>query len=216
METVSCVILGGGGHARVLIETIKTAGIAKLVGIIDADPLLHGHAVDGVPVLGGDELLPSLFVRGTATHFMIGVGSVGNRSARAALFQLARAHGLKPFIAAHASATVSPKALLGDGTMVFPGAIINPGAETGQNVIINTRAVVEHECQVGNHSHVAPGAVLCGAVVVGQNTHIGAGAVVKEGIVIGSNVMVGAGAVVIHNIADGMVVAGCPAKSLLV
>ena len=51
-----------------------------------------------------------------------------------------------------------------------------------------------------------------GQVKIGNRVFIGAGTVILPGITIGNDVIVGANSTVTHDILDGMVVAGCPAK----
>ena len=75
------VILGVGGHARVVIEAIRLSGIAEIVAAIDSNSALHGRAVAGVTVLGGDDQIRNAREAG-ATHFIVGVGSVGRTDAR--------------------------------------------------------------------------------------------------------------------------------------
>ena len=132
-----CVILGGGGHAAVLIEGVRAAGGMELVGILDPDSALWGGELLGVPILGGDELLPSLAAAG-AGHFVIGLGATGNNAIRRRLFELGLAQGLRPWCVRHPSALLSPSAQLGPGCQLLPGAIINTRAALGSNVLINT------------------------------------------------------------------------------
>ena len=98
------------------------------------------------------------------------------------------------------------------GILVAANATINPLVKIGKGVICNTSCSIDHECVLGNYVHIAPGAVLCGNVKIGDNSFVGANAVVKQGITIGNNVVIGAGSVVVHNLEDGVVVAGNPAK----
>jgi acetyltransferase-like isoleucine patch superfamily enzyme len=51
-------------------------------------------------------------------------------------------------------------------------------------------------------------------IVLGDNVWLGAGAKVLDGVCIGSHVVVGAGAVVTHDLPDGSVAAGVPARIL--
>jgi len=112
----------------------------------------------------------------------------------------------------HERAWVSPRASLGEGSVVVAGAVINIGAAIGAASIINTGATVDHDCILGRAVHVAPGAHLSGDVQVGDLSWIGVGAAVRQGIVIGAGVIVGAGAVVVTNLPDGVTAVGCPAK----
>ena len=49
---ISCLILGGGGHARVLIDCMWAGGSTKSIGVLDSDPSLWGKYLRrGVPIL---------------------------------------------------------------------------------------------------------------------------------------------------------------------
>ncbi|XHH08721.1 MAG: acyltransferase [Candidatus Bathyarchaeia archaeon] len=51
-----------------------------------------------------------------------------------------------------------------------------------------------------------------GKVYIGRKTFIGANCVILPNVNIGKNVIVGAGSVVSHDLPDGVVAVGCPAK----
>ncbi len=57
---MNVVIIGAGGHGKVVLEILRLAGRHNVAGFIDADPLRVGEHVSGVPVLGGVNLLPRL------------------------------------------------------------------------------------------------------------------------------------------------------------
>lgn len=213
MTPPSCVIVGGGGHARVVIDTLRASGDASPYAVLDRNAQLWGKDVDGVPVLGGDDLLRELLGRGV-TRFAIGVGGVGDNGPRRRLFDLALAQGFRPVTAKHPTAVCSPAAEVGDGSLLAPLAIVNAGATVGRNVIVNSGAIVEHDCLVGDHVHLATGATLAATVRVGTGAHVGAGATVRQGLTIGEGAIVGAGAVVVADVAPGVIVVGVPAREL--
>lgn len=208
-----CVILGGGGHARVLIDSLRASGVATPYAVLDRNRSLWGKELLGVPILGGDELLPELVSQGV-TCFVVGVGAVGDNQPRRRLFELGVAHGLTPLTVCHPSAVCSPWARIGPGSVVFPLAVVNAGAILGVNVIVNTGAIVEHDCVLGDHVHIATGARLASTVRVGAGAHIGAGATVRQCISIGEGAIVGAGAVVVKDVPPRTVVVGVPARPL--
>ena len=213
LKKIRLVILGGGGHARVLIDSLQTTDMAESAGVLDQDETLWGTELLGVPVLGGDDLLPTLVTRG-ATHFVVGVGAVGDNQPRRRLFELGLTHGLKPLTVCHPTAVCSPWAKIGPGSALCPMAVINPGAIVGTNVIVNTGAIVEHDCVIDDHAHLATGSRLSGTVHVGPAAHVGAGATVLQCLTIGEGAIVGAGAVVIKDVEPWTVVAGVPATLL--
>jgi len=210
---MECVILGGGGHACVLIDCIREACLAVIEGVLDADSSRCGQQILDVPILGGDELLGGL-AAGGVTHFVVGLGGVGDNGPRRRLFELGCSFRLAPLTVRHPSAVVSRWSSIGPGCQLLPGSIVNAGAVLGKNVIVNSGAIVEHDCVVRDHAHIATGAKLTSSVWVGEDAHVGAGATVRQRIRIGEGAIVGAGAVVVKDVEPNAVVAGVPARPI--
>lgn len=208
---IRAVLIGGGGHARVVLDALAEAGGVELLGILDPEPPEQTLECFGLRHLGGDERLPELLARG-ATHFAVGLGGTRDNRPRRELFLRALAAGLAPLSVLHPEAIVSRHARLEPGVTVLAGAVVNAGAELAAGALINTGALVEHDCRIGAHAHVATGARLAGAVRVGALAHIGAGAVVLQGLEIGESAIVGAGAVVLEDVEAGAVAVGSPAR----
>ncbi len=213
MKHPRCVILGGGGHAAVVIDCILAGKLADIVAVLDADSKRWRSEVLGFPIVGNDEELPELIRRGV-THFAVGVGSIGDASLRHRLFDAAVERGLAPLAIRHPSCICSPTATIGEGSQLLPGSIVNARAVVGRNVIVNSGAIVEHDCSIGEHAHIASGAVLAGAVHIGAGAFVGGGAMVRQGLRIGEGAVVGAGSVVVKDVPPGVVVAGVPARAM--
>lgn len=207
------VVIGAGGHAGVVIEAARAAGLYDPVALLDVDPSSHGGALAGVPIRGGDELLAELAAEGVK-HFITGMGGVKDNSIRAAAFRTAVSAGLVPATVVHPRAWVALSAVIGSGTLVAAGSMVGVSARIGQNCIVNTGAVVEHDCVVGDHVHLASRSCLCGSVVVGELSHVGAGATVRQGTRLSAGVVVGCGAAVVHDVPEGSCVVGVPAAQL--
>lgn len=205
------IIIGAGGHARVLLDALQERGL-PVYGLTDIDPLLRGQPVLNVPVIGDDSVI-SLYPLLT-TLLVNGIGSIDSTAIRRAVFERFKRPGFSFLTVAHPSAVISSHATFGEGVQVMAGAVVQPGVRLGDNTIVNTRASVDHDCVIGAHCHIAPGATLSGAVQVGDGTHIGTGAVIKQGVKIGAGCLVAAGAVVIHNLEDGERVCGVPSRAL--
>jgi sugar O-acyltransferase (sialic acid O-acetyltransferase NeuD family) len=204
------VLIGAGGHARVLLDILLDRGEVEVLGLLDHDSTRWGQNMLGCPILGGDG---ELGIYG-ATNFVVAVGSLGDTGLRRRLWQRGMDAGLEPLAVIAPSATVSQWAQIGAGAQIMPGAIVNAGAQLGEGVILNSGALVEHDCVIGDFCHVASGATLAGAVVLESDVHIGAGAVVRQGIRIGIGALVGAAAGVVKDVPAGAKVAGVPAKPL--
>jgi sugar O-acyltransferase (sialic acid O-acetyltransferase NeuD family) len=211
-ERVRVVGLGAGGHAAVMIETLRAAGGYEIVALTDPREELWGTTLLGVRVVGGDDELAQYHQ--AVSHAFIGLGGASDTSARRRLFELATARGFDLVRVVHPTAILSPSARLGSGAALLASAVVNANAEVGSNALVNTGAIVEHDCSIADHVHIATGARLASGVRVETGAHVGAGATVLQGRTIGANAIVGAGAVVTRDVDPGTVVAGVPARLL--
>ena len=203
------IILGAGGHAKVLIDALLLSS-AVIAGVVDPDLALVGTTILGVPVLGGDDVINEF--PPSEIKLVNGLGSVGLPVKRQQLYERFKDLGYKFATVVHPSAVVASDVVLGEGAQVMAGAVIQPGCRIGINSIINTRASVDHDSIVGEHAHVAPGVTMSGGVKIGMGSHIGTGATLIQGKSIGRGCLVAAGAVVTKDIADGVMVRGVPAR----
>jgi sugar O-acyltransferase (sialic acid O-acetyltransferase NeuD family) len=206
-----CVIFGGGGHAKVLVESLRAGNSPLSLVILDQDASRWGQEVLDVAIRGDDSLLPQLIADG-AKFFVVGVGGVGDNGPRRRLFEHGTSMGLEPLTIKHPAALCSRWAKVGAGCQLLPGCIVNAGAELGRNVIVNSGAIVEHDCSIDDHAHIASGAVLASTVTVGAGAHIGCGVTIRQLISVGEGATVGAGAVVIKDVPPHAMVAGVPAR----
>ncbi|MDD5773373.1 MAG: acetyltransferase [bacterium] len=210
MKMKKIIILGGGGHAKVLIELIKASGQYNIAGIVDTN-IAEGTIISGIPVLGRDELLPELYKK-NIKNICIAVGSVKDNTKRKRLYDKAKEIGFNIECLIHPKAVVSKESRISDGAQIMAGVIVQTGAAIGENTIINTGAIIDHDCDIGKNAHICPGVVISGGVKVGDGSFIGAGSTIIQGIRIGKDVIVAAGSVVIKDAADGKTVKGVPAK----
>jgi UDP-perosamine 4-acetyltransferase len=204
------VVIGGGGHAKVLLHTLALRGEFQVLGYVD--PRDHGP-LSGFKRLGGDEVLPQLAKKRNVAA-AIGVGKVRAGRSRLKVLEGLRELGfaLPPVIAV--SAVVAGDARLGEATVVLDGAVVQPGCAIGAGAIVNTNATVDHDCVLGDDVHVASGAVLSGGVSVGDGSLVGAGASLVQGVRVGADVTIGAGAAVTRDCLESGTYVGVPARRL--
>lgn len=202
------VIIGAGGHARVVYEVLRYDKNVEVVAFVDNVTRGADEEIMGVPMVGDHSVIPAL-IRDGVKGAIVGIG---DNTIRAGYFVQLKAMGVELIKAIHPTAHIAYNARIEEGCMVVAGATVATSARVGKNVIINTGAIVEHEDVLGDHVHIAPGVVLAGRVRVGEETFIGAGSIVKENITIGSNVTIGAGSIVLSNIPDNALALGVPAK----
>jgi sugar O-acyltransferase (sialic acid O-acetyltransferase NeuD family) len=195
--TKPVVILGGGGHARVVIDALRCAGHV-IAGVIDPKADVAKNLPAGITWLGEDLSK----ARAAEVQLAIGVGSldVGAKNPRPRLFNEAKAGGFDILSFRHPSAIVAGDVELGEGAQLMAGAILQPGVRLGVNCIVNSGASLDHDCRIGDHVHIAPGVVLSGAVEIGDGCHLGTGAIVIQNIRISASAMIAAGAIVTRDV----------------
>ena len=205
------ILVGAGGHARVLLSTLLLLS-RRVLGFVDPDKT-HTDLLS-IPYMGGDDAV----TRYDPDQVLLvnGVGSVAYIGNRLRVYESFRGRGYRFASVIHPGAIVAPEARLADGVQIMAGAILQTGCVVEENCIINTGARIDHDCVIQAHAHVAPGAVLSGSVHVGVRAHVGAGATVIQGVQIGSDAIVGAGAVVLSDVPESCTVAGVPARPIRV
>src|SRR5437899_1997393 len=85
---IRCLVLGGGGHAKVVIEALTAAGVALPYAVLDCNPKRWGEKLLGVPIRGSDDLLTEMVQEGV-TGFVVGLGGTGDNRPRQRLFEMA-------------------------------------------------------------------------------------------------------------------------------
>ncbi|MEO5365081.1 MAG: acetyltransferase [Magnetococcus sp. WYHC-3] len=199
----SLLLLGAGGHGRVVADAALAMGAWQGVMFLDPAPPLHYPW----PVARDDgDLTPWLL---TCPEALVSLGDNVRRLRELARLEQA---GLRVATLVHPGSLLGSRVELAPGTVVLAGAMLNADVHVGPGCILNTGCIVEHECRLDAGVHVSPGAVLGGGVQVAARAWIGLGARVIPGCRIGGDAVIGAGAVVIGDIPAGMVAVGVPAR----
>lgn len=205
------IVIGASGHAKVLIDLLKSTG-KEILFCTEVNEALIGKSILGVSIAGTDDMIDEYSP--AKVDLVNGLGSVGIPELRCRVAKEWLAKGFHFPTLIHPSAVISSTAVLESGVQIMAGAVIQTAARIGTNTIVNTSASIDHDCVVGAHSHVAPGATLSGLVEIGELCHIGTGAKIIQAVRIGSRVVVGAGSTVIEAVPEGSIVVGTPAKAI--
>jgi UDP-perosamine 4-acetyltransferase len=201
------LIIGAGGHGKVVLDILRAAGTHRPIGFLDADPSRTGKSIHDLQVLGQINLLTKLKSKARGA-----IVAIGDNRARASYSQVLRQQGLELINAIHPRAYVAATAKLGTNIVIAAGAVVGTDARIEDGVIINTSAIVDHECTIGPAAHICPAAALAGRVSVGEAAFVGLGSRVIQCLNIGRHAIVGAGAVVIADVPDFATVVGVPAR----
>lgn len=208
LDAGKIVVIGGGGHAKVLMSVLKRLPY-EVVGYTDPN---DGGPVLGVHRLGDDQVLAGLAQDHQGLRCAMGLGKTDASAGRMRFLDAACALGFDFPLIASPHAVVNEEVVLGAGTVVLDGTVVNSGTVTGRLCILNTNSTVEHDCRLGDNVHIAPGATVCGGVSIAENCMIGAGSTVVQGVTIGADCLIGAGSTVIGDITGPGTYVGHPAR----
>jgi sugar O-acyltransferase (sialic acid O-acetyltransferase NeuD family) len=207
MTKQQILILGAGHYAEEVSDLAGQIPGWQVIGFVEGlDRLRCNRLLDGLPVYWIDEI-------GSLAGTVKALCAVGSPR-RENFIQQALDQGIQFTQLFHPMAAISPSAVIGIGTIVFPGAVIGAHVLIGKYVIIGRGALLGHHLQVGDFATINPGANLASSSTIGGRSTIGMGAIVVEGLNIGQKSFVSAGSLVLKDVPDGVQVIGSPAQIL--
>lgn len=206
------LLIGAGGHAESIIDSILTLDNYQIEGIIDQKEKLNQSVLD-VKIIGEDKDLAYFYKKGIK-NVVISIGFIKCNQIRRRVYDICKNIGYQFPNIIDRDAILSNSVTLGEGNYIGKGVVINSNVHIGNSCIINTRSVVEHGCRIDDFVHLATACVLCGNVWVKQNSFIGAQSTIIQNITIGEETLVGAGSLVLKEIAAHKIAYGSPAKEV--
>ncbi|ULL13912.1 acetyltransferase [Paenibacillus sp. H1-7] len=201
------VIIGEGGHSKVIKDLIRLDGNYTIAAILD-DKYSELKEIEGIrygPVSSAGEMVQCA----TDLKWIV---AIGNNEVRKSIVDRLGLSSDSYISLIHPASVVSPSASIGRGTVVMANAVVQAEAAIGEHVIVNTGAIIEHDNCIDDYVHIAPRATLTGTVSIREGAMIGAGATVIPGKSIGEWAVVGAGSTVIRDIPAMCTAVGSPAK----
>ncbi|MFK8038661.1 MAG: acetyltransferase [Crocinitomicaceae bacterium] len=195
------IIVGAGGHARVVIEIANLLGYV-VKGIIDLNFDGQSEIILGVNVIGGVDKLKNI---SKDTNIAI---AIGDNKIRSKYVLALKKEGFSLPVLIHPAAIVSKTSVIGNGSLICAGVIITTEVKIGIGSIVNTGSIIDHESEIHDFVHVAPGVCIAGRTKIGRFTFIGIGSSIIDKIEIDENVSIGAGSTIVKNIPSNSKVVG--------
>jgi sugar O-acyltransferase (sialic acid O-acetyltransferase NeuD family) len=187
------IIIGGGGHASILVDILRSQN-RQILALISPADVSSRTVFSGIPQFKNDEEIHDFSPKEVLLVNGIGMLPRSNLKRKINEYFISLGYHFESVIAD--SAIVSRYAHLGDGVQVFPGSIIQTGAIIGDHSIINSGVIIEHDANIGRYNHIAPRTVICGQSLTQEDVFVGAGATVIQNIMIAEQAIVAAGAIV--------------------
>lgn len=206
------LLLGAGGLAREVLAAVRALPGQpwRVLGALDDNPATHGATLDGVPVLGGTELVH----HHDDAAVLACVASPRRRELRAALVRRLALPPQRWATLVHPAASVPAGVLLGEGCVLLAHTVVTAPQRIGAHVLAMPQVLLTHDDAVGDFVTLAGRVALAGGVTVHEGAYLGAGVLVREGLTVGAGALVGMGSVVLRDIPAGQTWAGSPARPL--
>ncbi len=198
------LILGAGGHGKVVAEIAALTGKLGKIAFLDDNSNLKN--VNGIPVVGRLDDFDRL-----KDDYGYAFVAIGNNRKRLGFIDRISKAGFQIPVLTHPFTSISGNCSIGPGTAVMAGAVINTNVTIGKGCIVNTSSSVDHDCVIEDGVHISPGAHIGGTSRIGRNSWICIGASISNNINIGSESKVAAGAAVITDVEANTLVGGVPA-----
>jgi sugar O-acyltransferase (sialic acid O-acetyltransferase NeuD family) len=183
------VMIGGGGHAKVVLTILKKLKY-NIIGYTD---LVNCGTVLNTPYIGKDE---ELFNLDRKPKLALGIGQLYKGKSRELLINKFLENDFIFETIISPDSTINIAVTIGQGTVVMDGAIIQTGTRIGDYSIINTNSSIDHDCKIGSYVHIAPGVTLCGEVSISDNCMVGTGSTIINNITISKEKFIKAGSLI--------------------
>lgn len=206
------IMLGGGGFAREVLDTIdainaqKDEAILPIGFVYDNGNKDEGEFIHGLPILGDLSYLKKVDF-----NEVLLVAAVGRPKWRRQMVEEAKKMGGKFMSIIHPTVTISKWAKIGEGAIMQRFCILMPDVIIGDFFISNGFVGVGHDAVIGNFVHMNPHVVVSGGTVIGNDVFIGVRATVLT-CKIGDGAVIGACALITKDVPPNTMAKGMPAK----
>jgi sugar O-acyltransferase (sialic acid O-acetyltransferase NeuD family) len=148
------VIIGAGGHGKVVCDAIIAQNMYEIIGFVDATIPVGTVIFNSYKIIAAQKDLKTLIAK--ADLFIV---AIGNNQLRAKISAEA-ALNLKPAKVIHPTSVIGSDVKISSGTVVLANAVINALSNIGENTIVNSGVIVDHDCVIGNNVHLSIGTMV--------------------------------------------------------
>lgn len=203
------VIIGAGGVGRevsLIIQQINELEQTwNLLGFIDNNTDNWGKVINGYSVIGG---IDSLEFLSNDTYIVI---AIANYKVKKNIVNKIN-NKFKFATIVHPKVWIHDYMTVGEGTIIYEGAILTANIEIGNHVIISPKCGVGHDSIIKDYVSLLWNVNVSGNDLIEEGVMMGSGSTVIQGKKIGKGSIIGAGAVVVNDIESFSTAVGVPAK----
>ena len=209
------IIVGGEGNGGVIASAIADNRKRfnddewEVVGFVND----FEKEVDGYPVIGKMADIHDL-INTTDYYFSWAIHLVGRNYKTAEMFSKANIPDERLATIVHKTAFVGERVVLGPGSFVMANSYVGPGAVVGKCSLIMANCSIGHNVKIGQLCHCSVGTVMTGYSELGFCADMAVASTILAYKKVGNYAMVAAASLATHDVPEGEIWAGSPAKLL--
>jgi len=206
------IMLGGGGFAREVLDTIDTINahtddaISPIGFVYDGGSKDAGKLIYDIPVLGEISYLKQIDLSEVYL-----VAAVGRPVWRRKMVEEAKMLGGRFMSIIHPTVNLNRYARVGEGAIMQRFCNIQPDVVIGNYFCSSGFVGVGHDTVIGDYVQINPHVVITGGSVIGNDVFIGVRATILK-TRIGEGAVIGACALITKDVPPNMMAKGIPAK----
>ncbi len=159
---MNLLIVGAGGHGKVVAEIAADCGYEKVDYLDDNSPEAIGKLHD---------------LEKFADQYEYAFVGIGNNKLRGELIEKLESVGYQVPVLIHPTAYISRTAKIEKGTVVEPKAIVNANTVVSSGCIISVGSIVDHDVVIEQYCHINAGAIVKAGATLEEYTKLEAGEV---------------------------------------
>jgi sugar O-acyltransferase (sialic acid O-acetyltransferase NeuD family) len=198
------VLVGNATTAEILHSYLVQDCRYKVIASVVDDEFIDHGGIDNVKTYPMSQIQDAISPGECVMIMAMGYANL-NRG-REEAFRRVKGLGYNVEAYIHPDAHVFTAYPIGEGSVIFPGALIEPNVRIGRNSLIWGNVTLAHHCVVADSCWVAAGAVVSGKAVIEKNTFVGVNATIVNGVKVSRFCVVGAGALISKNLKPSSVV----------
>jgi sugar O-acyltransferase (sialic acid O-acetyltransferase NeuD family) len=192
------LLAGGGGGGALAIDAIQRTMHQTAVGILDNNKSLHGKTVLGVPIIGSNSDILSLY---KDNYFDVAINILtADINEREALYNQVSNLGIPFTNVIDPSVEIRTNVNIGSGNLIMANCFIAACTKVGDNNFFASHTCIEHHSIIGSNCTFGPRCTTSGAVTIGDKVKFGMNVAIEPYLKIGDNSLIPSGSIVTQSI----------------
>jgi len=184
------IIIGNEIGAKTLYGYLHNDSRYKIVAFSVDKEYIKENDIMNVPVVAIENL--QMKYPNNEYSIILGIGYKNLNKNREDMFNRIKEMGYIIETYIHPSAVILNDNNIGEGSMIFAGAVIEPHTKIGNNSLIWANCVIAHNAEIADNAWIASNSIISGEAKIHNNTFIGVNCTISNNVIIAERNIIGA------------------------